>query len=120
MVQALQVLLWIFFFVLWFSLSAFIVRAGWLAIRWRKITYRWPTPLGRMVVTMAGRGVVVIGALQIAIGVLLFLSLVTAALALTQVNMLVGTLFCLSIPLYALTARLLSRRLDVTSRHAWH
>lgn len=120
MAVALQALLWILFFVLWSMLSAYIARAGWRAIRWRKITYRWPTPLGRMVVTMAGRGVVIIGALQIIIGVLLFLSLITAALAWREANILVGTLFCLSIPLYVLVARLLSRRLDVTSRHAWH
>ncbi|MFW5691480.1 MAG: hypothetical protein ACOCXZ_03160 [Chloroflexota bacterium] len=105
------------FILLWGFVVAYIVRGGALAWGRRSITYRIPTPTGTTVVTLRGPVVMVIGAAQIIVGLLLALSLLGALVNLPDLNAAAGAAFCLSLPAYVLLARLLSRRAEVRSRH---
>ncbi len=107
------------FYVLWLVVAFYALRGGWKAYQWQEVIYRWPTPMGRMVVTMQGRAVAIIGMLQAIIGALLLLALVAAILNFSTLNAIFGALVCVGLPIYALTVRILMRRLTVISRHAW-
>jgi uncharacterized membrane protein len=107
------------FYVIWAILSGYIIIRGRQAIQQRQIIYRWWTPLGQMIVTLRGGGVIVIGLAQMTVGALLGMALLANLLQLNQQGALFSQLFLISIPLYGLFVWLMKRWLDVNTRHVW-
>jgi hypothetical protein len=107
------------FYMVWLAFSAYIIRKGLQAIYQRQIIYRWWTPLGTMIVTMRGDGVLVIGGCQFMVGGLLGAVMVANILQWNEASTLLSQLFLLSILVYGGVILLMKRWLQVESRHVW-
>lgn len=107
------------FYGVWLALSGYIINRAWRAIRQRQIVYRWWTPLGRMIVTLRGDGVVVIGVIQALVGVLLGGVMIVTILQWNSASALLSQLFLFGVVMYGAVIWLMKRWLAVESRHVW-
>lgn len=105
------------FLLLWLAVGGFLLLNGLRAIQSRRITYKLIHPTGRMVIAYRGGAVRLVGAVQALAGLLLIGSLTGYLLGLEAVNAALGSGFCLSLPLYWLVLRAVSRHVEVQSRN---
>ncbi|GAB4326627.1 MAG: hypothetical protein Kow00117_13900 [Phototrophicales bacterium] len=102
------------FYVLWFIVSGYIIQRGWMAISQRYIEYRLYFPATKVRYQLTGRAVILIGVMQVGIGVLLLVSVILSLFDQFQVlqGVIVG-MMCLALPAYYGVVRLVMRIVEV-------
>lgn len=103
--------------VLWLAVGSYIIYRGARAIRWQRIQYTLPLPLGRRVWQFRGGGAAVLGGVQVVVGGLLLGSLLGVVLNQPTLNEALGAAFCAAVPAYIVLMLLLARLIGVRSRY---